>query len=882
MAPFLLAACASKVATTTEVLPPIAVEEKANLTQADAMLRSSRVKDVRYDLEFTLPERSESYSGVSRIAFELSDASSDLRVDFQRGKIVAAKVNGAPLELARNLNYLWLPKANLILGKNNIELVFEQTFSTSGDGLMRVVDPEDKRVYTYTNLEPYDASRVFPCFDQPDLKATYKMKVHAPKSWVVVTSVRESSVRPSTNKGLREWTFPESAKFSTYIWSLHAGPYHVWKDQAGAVPLRLLSRQSLAKYVNPKDWFTFTKQGFKFFDAYFAFPYPFKKYDQVIVPEFSAGAMENVGAVTFSERFISRGEASKKERRNLANTLLHEMAHMWFGNLVTMRWWNDLWLNESFATYMAALALVNATEFKDEWRYFHGTKEWAYWEDQLVTSHPIEAVVPDTMVSSTIFDGISYGKGASVMQQLAFTIGADSFRDGLRAYFKTHAFSNATLGDFMSSLSQASGRDMKTWQREWLQIKGVNTITADWKCEAGKLSDLSIRQSTNDSTDILRSHSLQVALLQNKGKSVVPGFVTRVDVTGSTTPVKEAIGKPCPTAIYPNYGDHAYVKVELDPKSISLFKQNLASLADPFTRQLIWQDLWNMVVDAKLPFTDFAKLTLSDSTWAERDEVILREMVNRISSSYGDSDLKTYFLFAYGPNDKSFLDFAGEVENRIWKNLEGSAPKSEYQKLWFDSFLRAAATPSGLEKLEGLLDQKVKLTGYVLDQDRRWRMIARLASYARPGIEARIETEAMRDPSKFGQDMAFATKFALPVWEKKVSLVNEFKEKKSKYSLAQLRMATRYAFPTNQAELKKRYGENFFGDLTLVNEMHEGNVLNSFMNLAPFSCERHLGEKITAFMGAAKALQPGAEKDLLVLRQENERCRRVVELSRGR
>ncbi len=288
---------------------------------------------------------------------------------------------------------------------------------------------------------------LFPCFDQPDLKAVYSLKADAPADWRVISTAGEEKTEVSGAR--KTWTFAKTQKLSTYVFSVHAGPYHVWTSSAGAIPLRLFARESLAKYVPAGEWLELTRQGLDFYGAYFDLPYPFKKYDQILVPDFNEGAMENVGAVTFGERYVSRSTQTLEEREETADTILHEMAHMWFGDLVTMKWWNGLWLNESFATYMSALAQSRATRYTRSWQsFFAAEKQWAYETDQRATTHPIEGDVADTGHAFADFDGITYGKGASVLKQLAYLLGEEKFRDGVRLYLKEHAYGNAEEKDF--------------------------------------------------------------------------------------------------------------------------------------------------------------------------------------------------------------------------------------------------------------------------------------------------------------------------------------------------------------------------------------------------------------------------------------------------
>lgn len=370
------------------------LEQKSqNLTEAQAMARSKVLSNIEYRLHVYLDKESNEFKGQEQIEFDLSQVPTQLHLDFRGGRIAQYSVNNKDIEKIEHADgVLKIPTNLLKKGSNHVVLHYAQNYSKDGRGLYKFKDTEDGRVYLWTQFEPFDANQFIPSFDQPDLKATLQLTVTAPADWTVITTTLENKVQtqggPSSN--MKTWFFPETPKISTYLYSLHAGPYKMWKSQAGKVPLRLFVRQTMAKYVRPDFWFTISKQGFQFFDNYFAYPYPFKKYDQLIVPDFNGGAMENVAAVTFSERYLIRGEETRKNRENLGNVILHEMAHMWFGNLVTMKWWDGLWLNESFATYMAYTAMVKATEFKESWIDLQNKdKQWAYEEDQRVTTHAI-------------------------------------------------------------------------------------------------------------------------------------------------------------------------------------------------------------------------------------------------------------------------------------------------------------------------------------------------------------------------------------------------------------------------------------------------------------------------------------------------------------
>src|SRR5262245_8314498 len=601
---------------TQATVEPAGESSASPLTREMASARARQLGDLSYALWFDLDADREEYTGRVAIGFDLAkDAEGDLFVDFADGEIHALSINGAAVaagDLAKRYDgrRLRLATGELVRGgANRIEIGFTHAYSTTGNGLHRFRDPADGRVYTYTNFEPYNANRMFPCFDQPDLKASYELTVEVPSEWTVIANTPEREV--TSGAGRSTWRFPPSPVFSTYIFALHAGPYASWSGKAGPVPIRLFARKSLAPYVDHAEWLEVTRQGLAFYGDYFGHAYPYAKYDQIIVPEFNSGAMENVAAVTFSERYVNRSKITEDEKRDRADTILHEMAHMWFGDLVTMRWWNGLWLNESFATWASARAVDGATRFEGSWQAFLGEKQWAYWEDQLVTTHPIEVPVPDTDQAFANFDGITYGKGASVLKQLSFYLGEDEFREGLRLYFQRYALGNTELADFMGTLAEASGQDLSGWQELWLETPGLNGVEASWTCatdpKSGRrvISRFALMQSPSEWSGVLRPHRTRIGLYSASSCKRI-GDPIPATYAKAETDVAAAIGKPCPDLVYPNDGDYDYVKVTLDPASLEAVRGSITKLGDPMLRQQIWHSLWEMVVDDKLASRCFA------------------------------------------------------------------------------------------------------------------------------------------------------------------------------------------------------------------------------------------------------------------------------------
>ena len=409
-------------------------------------------------------------------------------------------------------------------GSNVLQVVADCAYSRTGEGLHRFTDPADKGVYLYSDLETFDAHRIYACFDQPDLKARFSFTVTCPDTWLVVSNMAPVTAAAPAGPGTERWVFPPTPPMSTYITAIAAGPYHRVTADHDGIPLGIYCRQSLSAYLDPDEIFEVTRQGFDYFHENFGVRYPFGKYDQLFVPEYKAGAMENAGCVTFLEDYIFRSRVTESERETRAETILHEMAHMWFGDLVTMRWWDDLWLNESFATWAGTVAQAEATRWPDAWTTFaQDWKAWAYRQDQLPSTHPIAADAPDIETVEVNFDGITYAKGAAVLKQLVAYVGRANFLAGVRAYFAEHAWGNATLADLLGALTQASGRDLTAWSKLWLETAGVNTLRPEFGTGAdGAYSYFDVLQEAAESHPVLRPHRIAVSLYDRTDRGPRP------------------------------------------------------------------------------------------------------------------------------------------------------------------------------------------------------------------------------------------------------------------------------------------------------------------------------------------------------------------------
>ncbi len=705
------------------------------LTQSDAEARAARVSNAGYTLDISLTRDAETYRGDVTVTFDLSSVA-DTFLDFRGKTIERFELNGQQVEPSRTAFRLTLP-GSALAAHNTVRIVYENEYDHGGDGFHQFKDPEDGQEYLYSNFEPYEAHRLFPCFDQPDIKGTYALTVTAPTEWEVIGNTSEMS-RSELGDGRTKRVFEPTKKFSTYLFALIAGPYHTVHEQHGGVALGLYCRKSLAKHLDTDELFTISKQGLDFFGTFFDRPYEFGKYDQIFVPEFNSGAMENVGAVTHNEYMVFRDPPTDNQRRGRAETVLHEMAHMWFGDLVTMRWWNDLWLNESFATYMAYLCLDEATRFTTGWQDFNASiKNWAYRQDQLTTTHPIAGEVADTDATFLNFDGITYGKGASVLKQLVATIGMEGFREGMRHYFRTYSFGNATLAQFLGSLEAGSGADLKEWSRVWLETSSLNTIGSHWESDGDRITSFTLTQSAPADYSYLRPHRLDVGLVRDDGGTL------RVDVlpamlSGAELELEAARGLPRPAMVFPNYNDHGYAKVALDGESVAFVRQNIERIEDVLLRQLLWSSLWNMVRDQQLKSTDYLALV--------REKIAMEPLTELIEPVLSNA---SGALGRYVPEgqkaeeSRRFVAFA-------WDALQRARGGDE-QIIWARVLIGNALTAEDIELAAKLADGGLNVPGLQIDQDMRWAIAAKCVANGVEGAAGRVVREFGADPSDRGE-----------------------------------------------------------------------------------------------------------------------------------
>ncbi|MFF5100991.1 aminopeptidase N [Streptomyces sp. NPDC000134] len=721
-----------------------------NLSRDEARERAALLSvdgyEVSLDVRSAVGEHAGSgprtFRSVTTIRFRCNEPGASSFADLIAPSVTALSLNGRDLDPSEVFDGSRIVLEDLA-ADNELVVDARCAYSRTGEGLHRFVDPEDGEVYLYTQYEPADARRVFADFEQPDLKAPFRFEVRAPEEWTVWSG-------GAGERADGVWRFAETKPISTYITCVVAGPYHYVTDTYERtladgtrlrVPLGALCRKGLAPHFDADDVFLITKQGLDFFHDHFDYPYPFGKYDQAFVPEYNLGAMENPGLVTFREEYIFRGKVTRASYEGRANTILHEMAHMWFGDLVTMEWWDDLWLKESFADYMGAFANVGATRFTDAWITFaNRRKAWAYRADQLPSTHPVTADIRDLEDAKLNFDGITYAKGASVLKQLAAYVGQDAFLEGARRYFKRHAYGNTRLGDLLSVLEETSGRDMAAWARSWLQTAGVNSLTPQVLLSAdGRIDELAVVQEAAESHPELRPHRVAIGLYRRGADGALERYArTETDVDGPRTVVAALAGEQAPELVLVNDDDLTYCKIRFDATSLATLRAALGDMTDPLARALCWSALWNMTRDALLPARDFVGLVLR---FAGRESDI---GVLQMLHAWAVSALTHYAAPDWRETGGKLL-----AEGAL-RELRDAGPGSEQQLAWARFFAAVAAGEPDLRLLRGLLEGTEKIEGLDVDQELRWTFLEPLAAHG-AADEAALAAELARDDTASGK-----------------------------------------------------------------------------------------------------------------------------------
>jgi aminopeptidase N len=803
------------------------------LSEKEANIRAKQVSDVHYEFNLFLKKGSETYKADLNVSFVFNKVvdTDELFFDFVGKTIETLAVNGADVSKdAFHGNRIHLKDSLLKSGeKNQMHIIYVNDFNHDGAGFHQFIDPEDKQEYLYTNFEPFDAHRLLPCFDQPNIKGRFAVTIEGPSEWKILSNDKCVSSKSSGDLALH--TYQVTPLMSTYLFAIVAGPYEEWHDtyNNGEIPLGLYARKSQAKHLEHEEIFEITKQGFKFYGEFFDYKYPFTKYDQVFAPEFNQGAMENIGLVTFNEHYTFKETPTTYARANRADTILHEMAHMWFGNLVTPVWWDGLWLNESFATYMAAHCVCEATKFGQvAWQVFNSTmKEWAYREDQLSTTHPIQGEVADTDQTLLNFDGITYGKGASLLKQLVSIVGVQGFKLGMVYYFKKYQWKNTVIDDFLDALEHGaveSGRkgvfNAREWSKEWLQTAGLNSLIPVCECKSGKIHKFCVHQAAPTEHPTLRKHHLEVALFDYTNNKVTLRKKYEIDVLPQVdTELPGLAGEDEPAFVYINYNDHGFAKCLLDEKSEAFVRAHLNEFEDDLLRQLLWASFYVMVRDCKLKSTNYVDLVLSQ-LGKENDSKLVQAVMRRCSvaaTTFMPRALRETY------SDKLF-DFC-------WTQIQ-TATEKDFQIIWADNLISFAESKRSVSKLAEVLEKNEGKPSahYAFNQTHRWRIVVRAVAWKIESADQLLEKEKARDNSDVGDRMVRTAQFSRwdaevkqRAWERFLSV-----QQCEGVSVWQLEAEMSGFRWEHQDELLRQYTDKFFEVVRNVFKNREKEFADAF------------------------------------------------------
>ncbi|MGV9859565.1 aminopeptidase N [Gordonia sp. NPDC003425] len=782
-----------------------------NLTRDQAAQRAATVNVSHYDIELDLTDGNgaagvKTFRSATTVTFTATPGTETF-IDLVAPTLTSATLNGTELDVTGFDESVGIALPDLA-AENTLTVVADCAYSNSGEGLHRFVDPTDDSVYLYSQFETADAKRMFACFDQPDLKATYALTVTAPEDWKVISNAPTESITDGVHR------FETTPVMSTYLVALIAGPYAEWtdsySDDHGTIPLGIYCRASLAEFMDADRLFTETKQGFGFYHENFGIPYAFGKYDQLFVPEFNAGAMENAGAVTFLEDYVFRSRVTKYNYERRAETVLHEMAHMWFGDLVTMKWWDDLWLNESFATFASVLCQSEATEYTTAWTTFANVeKSWAYRQDQLPSTHPVAADIPDIAAVEVNFDGITYAKGASVLKQLVAYVGLEDFLSGLRDYFESHRFGNATFSDLLAALEKSSGRDLSDWGSQWLKTTGINVLRPDFDLDdSGAFTRFTIvQEGATPGAGDTRVHRLRVGVYDDDDSGKLTRTHTvELDVSGDRTDVADLVGVARGKLILINDDDLTYASVRLDPDSLSTATTRLGDITESMPRTLVWSAAWEMTRQAEMKARDFVEL-VSRGIAAETEIGVVQRVLLQATTAinaYADP------VWAASTGRPAF-------SARLLELAQQADEGSDHQLAFVSTLLSGAVNEDQTQMLQSILDgddpADYGLGGLTVDTDLRWKLVQALATAGAIDRDADdtpvIDAEAKRDNTAAGARQAATARAARPLAEAKADAWAQAVEDDTRSNIYTRAVVAGFDRP-GQGELLAPYVDKYF------------------------------------------------------------------------
>ena len=836
----------------------------AEITASQTRERARLLHVDDYDITLDLTRGAEVFGSTSVIRFGCRQPGASTYADLVARTVQEITLNGVAIDPAEAYADGRIALTGLAQ-RNELWVVAECAYASTGAGLARSVDSSDGKVYLYTSFEPAEARGVYANFEQPDLKAPFTFHLIAPAHWTVLSNQPAPQPEPAgeqdgTGEGIGVWHFPATPPISTYLTAVAAGEYHLVTDShttpgGQVVPLGLACRASLAEHLEPGDMLAITKQGLDFYERLFGTGYPFEKYDQVMVPEYP-GAVENVGCVVIGEQFLFRSKVTDAMYELRAMVILHEMAHMWFGDLVTMRWWNDLWLNESFAEFCAFLATAEATRFTDAWTTFcNGRKAFGYLQDKLPSTHPVATNVETLTEATANFDGISYAKGASVLKQLAAYVGRRSFFAGINGYLTEYGWANATLADLLQALTASSGRDLTDWSRAWLETAGPNTLRSEFEVDAsGAFTSFAVLQEAPEQHPTLRPHHIAIGLYRLADGALRRTGRVELDVTGPRTAVPELAGVVRPDLILLNDDDLDYALIRFDPRSLTTVTESIGAFTDSLPRALCWSAAIDMVREAEMPLPAFIRMLAGGMGHEPSVSVLddLRRVTERLLVTMADP--------AWVPEGRRQLATAA------MPLLRSAKPGSDHQLVWAQLLTRTAVTPDQLDLLAGLLDGSAEVPGLAVDTELRWALLGRLAATGRAG-DPEIDAELERDATDDGRRHAAASRAAVPDAAHKAAAWALLAESEDLGIQGAVEVVSGFAQPEH-VHLLAPYTERYFAALPGIWSSRAdlfriilGQVLFPYYAASP-----QLIERIDAFL-AAEDRDPGLTR-LIVERRD--------------
>ncbi|RSX55578.1 aminopeptidase N [Bifidobacterium dolichotidis] len=800
----------------------------ANLTRTEAEERKEIVQaPIHYNVALDLTRGPKDFLSTTTIEFGAERGVTTF-LDLIANNVESIELNGKQLDPAIAFADNRIELADLD-ERNTVTVVASCQYSNTGEGLHRSVDPSDGNIYMYSQFEVPDARRVYAVFDQPDLKASFDFSVVAPQSWIVTSNMPVAETEPldrmtvpgtmgdHADEATKRVVFETTPTMSSYLTAICAGPYAEWhteyaNEDGRTVPMAMYCRQAL-KDAMAKDvdyLFDITKKGFAFYAKTWGVPYPYAKYDQIYVPEYNAGAMENIGMVTIRDSYVFGSKVTDALAERRVVTVLHELAHMWFGDYVTMKWWNDLWLNESFAEFTSTLATAEATDWKDAWATFcSGEKSWGLNQDQLSTTHPIVAPINDLNDTYVNFDGITYAKGASVLKQLVAYVGRDRFFEGINAYLNRYAYSNATLADLLHELEGTSGRDLTTWSQLWLEQSGINTMTTELVTSDGeeeKIAELALVQTAPVEHNVLRPHRLAIGFYNEDeatGKIVRTDRI-ELDVDGDRTVVEEAAGKPMPAFLLTNDDDLTYTKLRFDAKSLQFALDNLYRFDDALARAVIWLSLWDMTRDGELPAEQFIATSLK-ALGTEHESTTFRYALQQIATT----------VWHY-TNPAKRTEIAEHVAQELWKLAAAAEAGSDEQFQLANAYLTygVKGDEEFVNNARGLLDGRIVLSGLEIDNNFRWAIISALAAVDAMSDDE-VNKELAANETTENREFALGARAKRPTAEAK-DWAFEQALRNMDLTNSQLEAVANGFSATPDVELANAYVDRFFNELDWI------------------------------------------------------------------